>query len=46
MENMRGINSLLDQLMFRDDVFAEAAKYLDSLGLLIPIRDLMSESDL
>ena len=39
MENMGRVNSLLDQLMLRDDILAEAAKYVDSLGLLKPIRD-------
>ena len=46
MENMGRINSLFDQPMLRDDVLAHAAKYLDTLGLLKPIRDFMSCSDL
>ena len=46
MENMGRINSLFDRLMLRDDVLADAAKYLDLLGLLKPIRDFMSCSDL
>jgi hypothetical protein len=46
MEHMSGTNSLMERLMFHGDVWSQAAKYLESLGLLGPIQQLIGGNDL